>query len=186
MSGACRDSPELPTPWIVVHASEKFDAEGRKRKSKRIERRSKPGTDRLEVGFLESPKPKKAHRAFGSGDRTQDFDFRSGKIVPGDLKIRFGRVDFFHIDADLAAVDKRGRHQAARVSPVEINVRQPELLGYAGFPEFAGNKPPLMLRVPQMKFQHAAQQRMRCNKIGPVMIETEAVGALTFVGVKNL
>jgi hypothetical protein len=37
-----------------------------------------------------------------------------------------------------------------------------------------------------MKFQHAAQQRMRGNEIGPVMIETEAVRAFTFFNAESL
>ena len=52
--------------------------------------------------------------------------------------------------------------------------------------KFANIEPPLLCRPLEMEPEHAAQQRMRCNEIDPVMIETEdAARALAFFGVKE-
>ena len=56
-------------------------------------------------------KRKKADRAIRSRRRTQDFDFRSRKIVLCDLKIRLGGVEFLDIDTNMGARDDSGSHQ---------------------------------------------------------------------------
>ena len=177
----------MPTLRIVTVASvpQENNADRREGKGKQVEWCVKPGTDRLEVRFLKGPEAKKADRAIRSRRRTQDFDFRSRKIVLCDLKIRLGGVDFLDIDTNMGARDDSGSHQTAGVREVEIDLRMREVFGHYRFAKFANIEPPLLCRPLEMEREHAAQQRMRCNEIDPVMIETEAARALAFFGVKN-